>query len=71
MSEELKQSLIDLLTSAKSNIEAGETQVAIEEIENALAAIENDGVATADGEGGDKFTKPLPGQGNNGGIVKP
>lgn len=74
MNEELKQSLIDLLTSAKGNIEAGENQVAIENIEAALAAIENDGVVTADGESfkeedGKPKPKPLPGQGTNGPMI--
>lgn len=78
MNEELKQSLIDLLASAKNGIETGDTQMAIEAIESAIAAIENDGVATTDGEDSTKGEdgkeekpkpRPLPGQGTTGGLV--
>lgn len=60
-----------MLNEAKENIEAGEHTEAIEKIEEAIAALENDGVETASEEGNTKPQKPgkpLPGQGTNGDI---
>ena len=67
MDELTKQILLDLLSSAKAHIEAGEHSGAVEKIEEAIATIENEGVAPADGEeGGNRNDPPLPGQGTNG-----
>jgi hypothetical protein len=67
MNEVTKQSLLDLLSSAKAHIEAGEHSEAVEKIEEAIATIENEGVAPADGEEGEnRNDPPLPGQGTNG-----
>jgi hypothetical protein len=66
----LKQELLSLLEAAKAHIEEGEHSEAIEKIEAAIANLEDDGVETAS-EGDNKPQKPgkpLPGQGNNGGI---
>lgn len=71
MNDNLKQSIIDLLEASKSHIEAGETAAAIEKIEAALAAVENEGVepsnSTPSSPGDNPTTPPpLPGQGSNG-----
>ena len=64
MNETLKQSVIDLLAQAKTHIEAGETALATEKIDEAIAAVENEGVDTTSEEPDDDV--PLPGQGSNG-----
>ena len=77
MNQTLKQSVLELLAAAKTHIEAGETALATEKIDEAIAAVENEGVDTADatpggdpeGEGGEEGKPkdpPLPGQGSNG-----
>ena len=64
MNDELKQSIIELLVEAKANIEAGDTAVAIEKIDAAIAVVENEGAEpTAEDDPRDP---PLPGQGTNG-----
>ena len=71
MDEVTKQSLLDLLTAAKGHIEGGEHAEAIEKINDAIATLENEGVATASEDGDGKKPnkpKPLPGQGTNGGF---
>lgn len=72
MNETLKQSVLELLAAAKTHIEAGETALATEKIDEAIAAVENEGVEPADGVSGepsdDPTDPPLPGQGNNGHI---
>lgn len=78
MNETLKQSVLELLAAAKTHIEAGETALAAEKIDEAIAAVENEGVETANdapsdaggqgGEEGKPKDPPLPGQGNNGHI---
>lgn len=76
MNETLKQSVLELLAAAKTHIEAGETALAAEKIDEAIAAVENEGVETANdapsdaggqgGEEGKPKDPPLPGQGSNG-----
>ena len=76
MNETLKQSVLELLAAAKTHIEAGETALAAEKIDEAIAAVENEGVETANdapsdaggqgGEEGKPKDPPLPGQGTNG-----
>ena len=68
MNQTLKQSVLELLAAAKTHIEAGETALATEKIDEAIAAVENEGVDTTSTEG---ITEPdddvpLPGQGSNG-----
>lgn len=65
-----KQSVLDMLEAAKTHIEAGETTLATEKIDEAIAAVENEGTEpTAEGEGNtDPENPPLPGTGNNGVI---
>ena len=75
MNQTLKQSVLELLAVAKTHIEAGETALAAEKIDEAIAAVENEGTAPAsenpdeedeDGEEGKPKDPPLPGQGTNG-----
>ena len=70
MNETLKQSVLELLASAKTHIESGETALAAEKIDEAIAAVENEGVDTTsadpEGEEGKPKDPPLPGQGTNG-----
>ena len=71
MNETLKQSVLELLAAAKTHIEAGETALAAEKIDEAIAAVENEGVEPANNtpsSPGDNPTTPppLPGQGSNG-----
>lgn len=70
MNETLKQSVLDLLAQAKTHIEAGETALATEKIDEAIAAVENEGVDTTSAESGthgnDPENPPLPGTGSNG-----
>ena len=70
MNQTLKQSVLELLAAAKTHIEAGETALATEKIDEAIAEVENEGVDTtsADPEGKEGKPKdpPLPGQGTNG-----
>lgn len=71
MNETLKQSVLELLAAAKTHIEAGETALATEKIDEAIAAVENESVEPANdvlGEPSDNPTTPppLPGQGSNG-----
>lgn len=70
MNEVLKQSIIDLLEAAKAHIEAGEHNLAVEKIDEALNELANEGVDPAsagEGEGdGGKIKDPLPGTGTNG-----
>lgn len=76
MNETLKQSVLELLAAAKTQIEAGETALAAEKIDEAIAAVENEGVETANdapsdaggqgGEEGKPENPPLPGTGSNG-----
>lgn len=69
MNQTLKQSVLELLAAAKTHIEAGETALAAEKIDEAIAAVENEGVESAsEGEEGKPKDPPLPGQGNNGHI---
>ena len=71
MNQTLKQSVLELLAAAKTHIEAGETALATEKIDEAIAAVENEGVDTTsedpEGEEGKPKDPPLPGQGTNGG----
>ena len=65
MNEVTKQTVLDLLDAAKTHIAAGETALATEKIDAAIAAIENEGVeTTSDGEEGK--IPPLAGTGSNG-----
>ena len=68
MNEALKQSVLELLAAAKTHIEAGETALATEKIDEAIAAVENEGVDTTSTEGTTEPEDdvPLPGQGSNG-----
>lgn len=76
MNETFKQSVLELLAAAKTHIEAGETALAAEKIDEAIAVVENEGVEAAndapsdaggqDGEEGKPKDPPLPGQGTNG-----
>ena len=67
MNETLKQSVLELLAAAKTHIEAGETALAAEKIDEAIAVVENEGVAPAgEDEGGKPKDPPLPGTGSNG-----
>lgn len=67
MNETLKQSVLDLLAAAKTHIEAGETALAVEKIDAAMALVENEGVAPAgEDEEGKPKDPPLPGTGSNG-----
>ena len=70
MNGTLKQSVLELLAAAKTHIEAGETALATEKIDEAIAAVENEGVDTTsadpEGEEGKPKDPPLPGQGTNG-----
>ena len=67
MNEVTKQSVLELLAAAKTHIEAGETALATEKIDEAIAAVENEGVAPAgEDEGGKPKDPPLPGTGSNG-----
>lgn len=70
MNETLKQSVLELLAAAKTHIEAGETALAAEKIDEAIAAVENEGVESASEEpgtpGNDPENPPLPGTGSNG-----
>lgn len=78
MNQTLKQSVLELLAAAKTHIEAGETALATEKIDEAIAAVENEGVETANdapsdaggqgGEEGKPKDPPLPGTGSNGHI---
>lgn len=62
-----KQSVLELLAASKTHIEAGETAFATEKIDEAIAAVENEGVAPAgEDEGGKPKGPPLPGTGSNG-----
>lgn len=63
MNQTLKQSVLDLLAAAKTHIEAGETALATEKIDEAIAAVENEGVEPS---GEDPENPPLPGEGSNG-----
>ena len=63
MNETLKQSVIELLAAAKTHIEAGETALATEKINEAIAAVENEGVDTTSEN---PENPPLPGEGSNG-----
>lgn len=63
MNETLKQSVLDLLAQAKEHIEAGETALAVEKIDAAIAVVENEGVEPS---GEDPENPPLPGEGANG-----
>lgn len=67
MNEALKQSVLDLLAQAKEHIEAGETALATEKIDAAIAEVENDGVEPSSDED-EEENPPLPGTGNNGVI---
>ena len=78
MNQTLKQSVLELLAAAKTHIEAGETALATEKIDEAIAAVENEGTAPAsenpdeegeEGEEGKPKDPPLPGQGSNGGLT--
>lgn len=73
MNETLKQSVLDLLAQAKTHIEAGETALATEKIDEAIAALENEGAditsSEPDTHGNDPKDPPLPGQGSNGGLT--
>ena len=70
----MKQSVLELLAAAKTHIEAGETALATEKIDEAIAAVENEGVETANdapsdagGQGGNNpENPPLTGTGSNG-----
>lgn len=64
MNETLKQSVLDLLAAAKTHIESGETALAVEKIDAAIATVENEGVDTTEEEPDDD--DPLPGTGSNG-----
>ena len=64
MNETLKQSVLNLLAQAKTHIEAGETALAVEKIEAAIAWVENEGAAPSADE--DPKDPPLPGEGSNG-----
>ena len=67
MNELTKQSVLELLAAAKTHIEAGETALATEKIDEAIAAVENEGVAPAgEDEEGKPKDPPLPGTGSNG-----
>lgn len=78
MNQTLKQSVLELLAAAKTHIEAGETALAIEKIDEAIASVENEGVDTTsadpadpadpEGEEGKPKDPPLPGTGSNGHI---
>lgn len=79
MNQTLKQSVLELLAAAKTHIEAGETALATEKIDEVIAVFENEGVDTTsaepecegDNEGGEEGKPkdpPLPGTGNNGVI---
>lgn len=50
MNQTLKQSVLELLAAAKTHIEAGETAFATEKIDEAIAAVENEGVDTTSAE---------------------
>ena len=63
MNEVTKQSLLDLLAAAKAHIESGETALAKEKIDAAIAVVENEGVEPS---GEDPENPPLPGEGSNG-----
>lgn len=63
MNEVTKQSVLNLLLSAKAHIEAGENSEAVEKIDAAIANIENEGVEPS---GEDPENPPLPGEGANG-----
>lgn len=74
MNQTLKQSVLELLAEAKTHIEAGETALATEKIDEAIAAVENEGVDTTsedpeDEENNNPTDPPLPGQGSNGGLT--
>ena len=67
--DDFKKQLLALLEEAKASLEA--IKQSVKNIEAALASTDNEGVATASEEGDPKPQKPgkpLPGQGNNGGI---
>ena len=70
MNQTLKQSVLELLAAAKTHIEAGETALSAEKIDEAIAAVENEGVDTtsAEPEGSTEpdDDDPLPGTGSNG-----
>ena len=67
MNELTKQSVLELLAAAKTHIEAGETALATEKIDEAIAAVENEGVAPAgEDEEGKPKDPPLTGTGSNG-----
>ena len=67
MNQTFKQSVLELLAAAKTHIEAGETALATEKIDEAIAAVENEGVEPAgEDEGGKPKDPPLPGTGSNG-----
>lgn len=72
MNQTLKQSVLELLAAAKTHIEAGETALATEKIDAAIAAVENEGVDTTSEEpgapGNNPENPPLPGTGSNGHI---
>ena len=70
MNQTLKQSVLELLAAAKTHIEAGETTLATEKIDEAIAVVENEGVEPTSGDEGntDPENPPLPGTGNNGVI---
>ncbi len=50
MNQTLKQSVLELLAAAKTHIEAGETALATEKIDEAIAVVENEGVDTTSAE---------------------
>lgn len=50
MNEVTKQSVLELLAAAKAHIEAGETSLATEKIDEAIAVVENEGVDTTSAE---------------------
>ena len=64
MNETLKQSILELLAAAKTHIEAGETALAVQKIDEATSLVENEGVEPA--KEPEKENPPLPGQGTNG-----
>ena len=70
MNELKKQEVLELLAAAKAHIEAGETALAAEKIDEAIAVVENEGVDTTseypEGEEGKPKDPPLPGTGSNG-----
>lgn len=66
MNDLLKQSIIDLLEAAKAHIEAGENNLAVEKIDEALNELANEGAAPAGEDEGGKVKDPLPGTGSNG-----